>query len=122
MALLRALPVLSAGGDLARLSYAFCIWCAVHVDQATAPVTLKYPQHTVDSTVVWRAYLMHGECWMEANGIVRREWVVRCMASGAMWLPLLPEVRRQVASFIVQLTAAGIEAAAADNCPVPADP
>ncbi len=118
VALMRALPELVL--KRREPQYCPCSWCFNPIFVRGGPVL-----HLTDD---WEArrpedkiglpmnYWLHDKCHGKINGVLHRTHVTRCMASGAMRLPLLPELQRRVALFVVQAMAVGLEAAAVDYC------
>ncbi len=93
-----------------------CLWCDGPTDYSMHSAEACVVVGTVNPFWAARAFPLHDRCWDAAGLAIRRAHVARCMASGAMRLPLWPEIRRQIALFIVQLTADGLEEAAVVYC------
>ncbi len=94
-----------------------CVWCGVSTSDSDWGIRWKGAMDVVRAGIP-RTYRLHRACLDVVNETILEEHLALCMATCALRLPLLPEVGRQVALFIVQLTAIGVEAAAAGRCPV----
>ncbi len=94
-----------------------CLWCPrlLDMDCRSLRVAHKKPAR---GNGPGRVFYIHDECWEEACQTVHIERLAQCVDSQALWLPLLPEVCRLVALFVVQLSAVGLGAAAGRQCPI----
>ncbi len=128
IALLRALSAMTPTTRQTPIGR-MCRWCDNLTCIADETVTLKcldlafIPQPSrgtaADVRLIreadWYSICLHKRCLTEAEAVNHEEARAAVMASGALRLPLLPEVCRQVASFIYQVALASPTAA---NCPV----
>ncbi len=118
VALLRALPAMSIT-QLPGVSYLIiigcCAWCRQVVHSARSYTVLRKRFSVTCRRTVFGPRHLHGKCWKKIEEVICAERIALCMTSCALWLPLLPEVCRQVALFVAQLSAAGVEAAAATS-------
>ncbi len=119
VALVLALPVLdtSPGPASKGPGDKSCTWCNGSICDTSDPGPLQSlccegPFHGVPICT------LHEGCWAAVKGHVCSVWVDRCMASCVAQLPLLPEVRHLIAAIVCQLSGVGVEAAAAQQCPV----
>ncbi len=128
IAFLRALPFMKfiTVPGVCGLCPSLCIWCDEQVDIGYETSTkvewdplacdkIGGPRHQRHSTRDgWR---LHEDCRESIQRHLRSTHLKLCVASCALWLPLLPETTRQIAAIVCQLTADGLEAAAAIDCP-----
>ncbi len=123
VALLRALPIIKVDGACPAWFSTPCPWCSCLTGGAEGCVLMEV-DGGCRSTTHW--FPRHKKCWAEVNETVHSTHLAFCMASCAFMLcgatsgsgGLLPEIVRQVASFVCRLTAVGLEEAAARRCPV----
>ncbi len=96
-----------------------CLWCRLAQSDAVFLITRRgITTAELASLGPTDGCLIHDECLQEANDVVHTAQMERCMASCALWLPLLPEMCRLVGEFVCQLALIDIGEAAAERCPV----
>ncbi len=131
IAFLRVLPTMEVYNLSGRDRWAdfapACIWCGVATSAVDTLRMVKRGQASANDPRALqplpggREHLihmlpLHDRCWSETCRTIHTAHLAQCMASGALWLPLLPEVNRLVALFVCRLSAIGVEAAAVDHC------
>ncbi len=98
-----------------------CVWCDSSTRGSPSTMGVRWKDWWVKPAAIRRVrplYHLHVTCWAELTRLMADEWKAQCMASGALRLPLLPEVCRVIALFVVRLTADGLGEAAVGRCPV----
>ncbi len=125
VALLRALPdmILYQAGSRAH-PLQLCMWCGTIACPTNHTWRMAYSDDAESifpmvTASVQTSFPLHTQCHREIAGALHETHLDLCMASCALWLPLLPELAHYIAAIVCRLTAVDLGPRAIGRCLAP---